>query len=167
MAWHTRLLTVQQARAKDASIKHCPRFLCPGATHHCDAGSLHRLPETTGAHILGRIPGGLHFPSGGHFLPHADHLYLCPPWGLSVPVPFRLSLLLVLFHLRLLPALSGLVVLLCVCGPSAGGSSALPPCFPPLPSSSATADSSPPSSDPPPWPLGCVGSVMMLPGFGH
>ena len=44
--------------------------------------------------------------------PHADDLYPCPPWGISVTAPFILIPPLFLCSLRLLPSLSRYMALL-------------------------------------------------------
>ena len=68
---------------------------------------------------------------GGHIPPHADNLYMCPPWGISVPVPF-FFILIFLLCLRLFPSPYGLVVLLLLVSPSeGGGGSASSPCVSP------------------------------------
>ena len=54
---------------------------------------------------------------GGTPPPHVADLYPCPPWGLSVTIPFLLIPLLFLYRLRLCPALYGLVVLLVLFSP--------------------------------------------------
>ena len=75
------------------------------------------------------------FLRGEHPPPHADHLYMYPPWGLSVPVPIFLVLRFFLI-LRLRPAPCDLVALLCLFPPSVaqggGGVYGLVSPFPPL-----------------------------------
>ena len=56
------------------------------------------------------------FFSGGACPPHTGYLCLCPPWGISIPVPF-LVVLLFLLYLRLCPAPCGLVALLLLVAP--------------------------------------------------
>ena len=77
-----------------------PLFSRPGATRYCDAGSLHRLPATTGAYVLVGIPGGPRFPlEGGGVSPYASDLERGPPWDLSVPVSLLILLCRLLFLL--------------------------------------------------------------------
>ena len=52
----------RQPRCHAAASAIPPR---PGASCRCDAGSLHRLPATTGVHVQGGIAGGLRFLLGG------------------------------------------------------------------------------------------------------
>ena len=134
---------MQLAGANNAAKWRHPRLPHPGATHRCDAGSLYRLSATIGAHVR--------FPLGGHASPHADNLYWCSPWVLSVPVPFLL-IPLFLFFLDLGSDLGCLLAILpLVLTSLLGGPAALSPCVPPPPSSSSSAapSSSPPSPDPP------------------
>ena len=70
-AWRTSSLIAQRAGASDAAMQRHLLLPRPGATRRCDAGSLHRLPATTGAHVLGGIPGGLRFTLGGGVPTHA------------------------------------------------------------------------------------------------
>ena len=60
------------------------------------------------------------FSSGGeHVPPHTDHLYRCPPWGISVPVPI-LFIPLLLLGLGICPDPCGFMELLVLVLPYAG-----------------------------------------------
>ena len=106
----------------------------------------------------------------GHVPPHASELDRCPTWGLSVPVPFSLLPLFILFQVRLLPALSGLMALLLLVGSSGGGGvfgfvplrppSPLFLCLPCLSLHSFLCLLVP-------CPLGYLRPIVVLPGFGH
>ena len=63
--WHTSSLTEQRAGANYAATQRRPLLPRTGVTHRCDAGSLYRIPATTGAHLQGQIPGSICFPLGG------------------------------------------------------------------------------------------------------
>ena len=102
--------------------------------------------------------------------PHVYDLGQCPPWGLSVPVPFLISLL-VLCMSRLLSSLSGLIALPLSVSSSAGGVEVVG-FFPLLPSSPfllCPHRRSLPSFlfRPVPGILGFVEPVVVLPGFVH
>ena len=101
------------------------------------------------------------FLRGGTPPPHLDNLYWCPPWGLSVLILFLLNLGLFLI-LRLRPTTCGLVALLRLVPPSAGGgSTSLFPCFLPLSSaSSASSVAAPARSPPTPGPSGVLGLLF-------
>ena len=97
---------------------------------------------------------------GGQVPPNASDLDRCPPCGLSVPVPILLNTLLIRFCLRLFHFLSGLVALLYLFSPSAGGGSEdLSPCFHPLFYFSPPA--SYPSTYPSPLPLDVSGLLWL------
>ena len=91
------------------------------------------------------------FLRGGHVPSHADHLYRCSPWGISVPFPFLL-IPPILLHLRLVSALRCLLEILPLILTFSEGYPAAPsPCVPPATSSSSSSApaSAPLSSDPP------------------
>ena len=143
-------------------------FPRPGVTRCCDAGSLHILPATTGAHVLSGIPGGLRFLLLGGIPPHVSDLYWGPPWGLSVLVLSLLCPLGLLYRLFLV--VSGRLAISTPASSSSGGGGGVScPLLPP----------SPLSASPPPrlrssvlslpilWSLGFGPIVMEEPGFGH
>ena len=107
------------------------------------------------------------FLCGVHIPPHADDLYRCPPWDISVPVPIPLVILFFLLCRRLLPTLSGLMALLGLFSHSAGaGVCAFVPMFPPSLLRLCLRRSY--LCSPFPSPLGCVGPVVCwVPGIGH
>ena len=103
---------------------------------------------------------------GGWRPPHACDLYRCPSWGISVPVPLLVSLL-VLCLVPILFSLPGVMALsLSVSSSVRGGLWLLSPAspFPLFPH---------PHSIPffiylpVPWLFQCVESVLLLPWFGH
>ena len=63
----------------------------PDATRCCDAGSLHILPATTGAHVLGGIPGSPRFPLGGVASPPMRVTSTRAPHGVSLSLPLSSS----------------------------------------------------------------------------
>ena len=102
-------------------MQHRPRLPRPGAACLCDTGSLHRLPATTGAHVLGGIPGGLCFPLGGGTPPMHGTSTAPPPWGLSVLLLSLFSPLRLLFLQSFHSRRTGRLALAVPAAASAGG----------------------------------------------
>ena len=77
----------------------------PGATCCCNSGSLCRLPETKGAHVLGQRYASQNFPlEGARPSPHRRFLQLSPSiflLPLHLPLPLTLFLLNSLWTLGL------------------------------------------------------------------
>ena len=107
---------------------------------------------------------------GGGATTHASGLDRAPPWGLSVPASLILLLCRLLLCRRLL-SLYGLMTLSLSSGSSAGEGEGVIVCtlltLYPLPSCPRILSLPSGLCHPVPWPLGYVGNIVDLPGFGH